>query len=148
MSEGRAFLDTNVLVYAFDASAGYRHEVARTLLEAAFSSSRGHWVSVQVLREFYVVVTRKVATPLSQDEAEDIVRDPCFLPVVEETADIVMAGLAIHRRHGLSPWDGLIVAAAAAVGCETLLSEDLNHGQVIEGVRVVNPFLAGEVPSP
>jgi len=145
MSESRSFLDTNVLVYALDRSAGHRHEVARTLLETAFSS-RQHWISVQVLREFYVVATRKVATPLSQNEAEDIVRDLCHLPVVEETADIVLAGLAIHRRYGLSPWDGLIVAAAAAAGCSTLLSEDLSHGQVMSGVQITNPFLAGKVP--
>lgn len=140
MSEDRIFLDTNILVHAFDRSDERRNRVARGLLERAFTS-RDCWISVQVLREFYVVVTRKVAHPLTADVAGEIVRDLAQIPVVEETNDLVLAGINVHRRNGISPWDGLIVASAVASRCAVLLSEDMNHGQTLDGVRIQNPFL-------
>lgn len=130
---GKAFLDTNVIVYAF-VRDDRRAEVAAGLLEA------GGVVSVQVLNEFASVARRKFGMSWEEvGSALAAVRTLCdsVLPV---TLDLHEAGLAIAQRHGFSLYDALIVAAAIRGRCETLYSEDMQDGQRIEGLTVRNPF--------
>ena len=135
----RAFVDTNVLVYAHDRGAGTRHDRARDLVESLWRERTGV-VSTQVLQEFYVNVRRKAARPVPSDEAEELVRDYLAWEVVVNDGGSILAALDIERRHGLSFWDALIVQAAESAGLETLYSEDLSHGQHYRGVEVINPF--------
>ena len=102
----REFVDANVLVYAFDTSAGARHETAARLLERLWTSEMGH-LSVQVLQEFFVTVTRKVARPLPVSDAEDRVRELAAWRVFAPTADDVLAAIAVARKAKLSFWDAM-----------------------------------------
>lgn len=97
-------------------------------------------ISAQVLSEFYVTVTRKLPSPLPDDAAQEAVEALAENPTVPIDASLVRSAVGISKGVGISYWDGLIVAAAAAGGCERLLSEDLNAGQQIAGVRTENPF--------
>lgn len=136
----RAFVDTNVLVYLFDRDTPVKQRRARELL--AREASR-LVLSTQVLAEFYVAVTRKLARPLSAPEAEAAVGDLCALDVVALDAPLVRRGVARARRERLSLWDALIVEAALARGCVQLLSEDFQDGRVFDGrLAVTNPFAA------
>lgn len=132
------FLDTNVLVYAVDRGEPAKRERALELL----ASGRGERLvlSTQVLLEFYVVVTRKLARPLAAGQAAARVSELARLPVVATDPALVQAGIAISRAAQLSAWDGMIVAAARAAGCDRILTEDLSDGASIRGVRVENPF--------
>lgn len=136
----RAFLDTNVLVYLFDSSSPRKQRRAREVFVERTERDEAV-LSPQVLEEFYVTVTRKLAAPVPEDKAERMVRSFAALPVVTTDAALVLAAVVLARRNQLSLWDALIVAAAKAGGASELLSEDLQHGQVIEGIRVVNPFV-------
>lgn len=133
------FVDANVLVYAFDASAGAKHEAAARLLERLWDTQAGR-LSVQVLQEFFVTVTRKVAKPLDVDDAAELVRDFTAWPVFAPTADDVLGAIALQRKSRYSFWDAMILHAAAESGCAVCWSEDLRDGQVVRGVRVTNPF--------
>lgn len=130
------FVDTNVLAYAYDADSGEKGERAREVL----AEIDGAVVSTQVLLELFAVLTRKLG--LTREVAEEATESLMDLEVVATDARLVREGLRISRDHDISHWDGMIIAAAAASGCEVLLTEDLNDGQVIESVRVVNPFPA------
>lgn len=136
----REFVDANVLVYAFDASAGVKQQLAERLLERLWNGETG-CLSVQVLQEFFVTVTRKVARPLSIDEAADRIREFAAWKIFAPTADDVLAAIALHKQAQVSFWDAMVVEAAAQSGCDVLWSEDMNDGQVLRGVRIRNPFL-------
>jgi len=138
MGAGRAFLDTNVLVYAVDEGEPEKQTVARDLLGSAGDNE--FVLSTQVLSEFYVVVTRKLDAPLPEEVAAQAIELLGRLSVVAADVELVRAAIRIGRRSQLSYWDALVVAAAEAAGCERLLSEDLGDGQAIGGVRVENPF--------
>ena len=138
----REFVDANVLVYAFDASARGKQAAARQLLERLWASGTG-CVSVQVLQEFFVTVTRKVTTPLSIDEASDRIRELTTWTVFTPNADDVLDAIDLHRQSKIGFWDAMIVLAAAGSACDVLWTEDLSDGQILKGVRVRNPF-AGE----
>jgi predicted nucleic acid-binding protein len=132
------FVDTNVLVYAVDDSEPEKRDIARRSLE---SKRYGKLVvSAQILGEFYVTVTRKLAEPIPEDKAAEALDWLTLLTVVPIDAALVKHGTQISRTAQLSYWDGLVVAAAARGGCQRLLSEDLNDGQRIGSVRVENPF--------
>jgi len=135
----RAFVDANVLVYAFDASAGPKKAAAEQLLTGLWQSGTG-CLSLQVLQEFFVTVTRKVATPLPVDEALERIRELAAWRVFAPGADDVVAAIGLHQKTGLGFWDAMIVHAAAESGCDLLWTEALNDGQVIRGVRIRNPF--------
>jgi predicted nucleic acid-binding protein len=138
----REFVDANVFVYAFDSSAKTKKMVAERLLERLWQTGSG-CLSVQVLQEFFVAVTRKVARPLSIDEGAERVRELSAWKVFAPTADDVVAAIAVQKQFQLSFWDAMIVQAAAELGCDVLWSEDLNDGQVLRGVRIRNPFVEG-----
>ncbi len=139
MSDNRRFVDTNVLVYAHDDSAGGKRDQARALVEQLWQSRDG-CLSVQVLQEFFVTVTRKIAKPLDAETAKEIIADLSRWYVHVPAADDVLAAIGIHQRAGISFWDAMIVRSAAEIGCSVLYSEDLNASQEYSGVRVENPF--------
>ena len=135
----KAFVDTNVLVYAHDRGAGQRHEAARTLIESLWRERTGV-LSTQVLQELYVNVRRKARRPLDIAEARQLVADYARWEVVVNGSESILEAIEIEGRYGLSFWDALIVQAAQSAGAESLYSEDFNPGQVYGDVRVVNPF--------
>jgi predicted nucleic acid-binding protein len=134
-----SFVDTNVIVYAFDVGEDRKREVALQLLG---DSSLHLVVSAQVLNEFYWIVTRKLEPPLEAEEAHDVVRHLASGDVVPIDASLVDAAITLARRHRLALWDAAILAAASRWGCDELLTEDMSDGIVIEGVRIRNPFRA------
>jgi predicted nucleic acid-binding protein len=134
----KTFVDTNILVYAHDSDQEKR-PIAREILVELMSTRRGA-LSPQVLQEFYVTVTRKIAKPLSKRAAREIVEDYSVW-CVETTALEIAAAFRIEDESRISFWDALICAAAVKSGAELILSEDLSSGQKIAGIRIQNPFL-------
>lgn len=133
------FVDTNVLVYAHDASAGEKHNRARALVEELWETGTG-CLSVQVLQEFYVTVTQKVPQPLAPEAAARIIECLANWRVHAPDAGDVLEAIEIQRRHRVSFWDAMILRSAGALGSEVIWSEDLNPGQQYGKVKVVNPF--------
>jgi len=137
--DNRQFLDTNVLVYAHDRSAGEKHRRAGAMINDLWQSGSG-CLSVQVLQEFYVTITQKVARRLDQELASQIVADLASWRVhAPEAADILKA-IEIQRTYRLSFWDAMIIRSAQVVRCQILWTEDLQPGQSIAGIQVINPF--------
>jgi len=136
---GVAFVDSNILIYAHDRDAGPRRERARQLCEKLWEERSG-CVSVQVLQEFYVTVTRKLRTPVGKAQAREIVRAYASWVISPTTPETVLRATELSEAAEIGFWDALIVAAAEQCSAATLYSEDLNDGQVIAGVRVVNPL--------
>ncbi len=137
----RTFIDTNVLVYLFDDSEPKKRDKARRRLTAAHEQSE-LVVSTQVLQELYVALTRGSDPIASSDVAADAVREVANLTVVQVDTLLVLAAIDTQRRHRISFWDALIVCAAVEARCFELLSEDLNAGQEIDGLRIENPFVS------
>lgn len=136
----KVFIDSNILVYAHDVDAGSKHTAAKQCLAALWETGTGY-LSTQVLQEFYVNVTRKIKKPLLPSEARAIVRDfSLWIRSFVVPATVVRAS-EISESSQISFWDGMIFAAAEQDGAAELLSEDMNHGQTIVGVRVRNPLL-------
>ncbi len=133
----RSFIDTNVLVYIDDADDPVKREVAGQLVASHLKAGSGV-ISTQVLQEFVNVAMRKLLLPL------DLVRLRLMtyrrLEIVPATADLIASALDVHQLHRVSFWDALIVQAARQSGCVQLLSEDMNTGAILAGVRLVNPF--------
>ena len=140
MSGDRQFIDTNVLVYAHDVTAGGKHDRARALVEELWITREG-CLSVQVLQEFFVTTTRKIPKPLEPAAAMRIIEDLARWHVHAPAAADVIAATDIHQQAGTSFWDAMILRSADELGCAILHSEDLNPGQAYAGVRVRNPFL-------
>lgn len=136
----RQFVDTNVLVYAHDTSAGTKHERAKALLTDLWNAGNG-CLSIQVLQEFYVSVTRKVLKPLDGEAASLIVSDLAQWTIHAPDVEDVVGAIEVHRRSGISFWDAMIIRSAAQLGCGIVWSEDLNPGQAYQEVRVANPFV-------
>ncbi len=135
----KAFFDTNVLVYAFDAGSPEKRKRALAL----FSECAGEGtllLSVQVLQEFYVTVTRKLQKPLPAGTALAAVNDLAVFPVIPTDTALVRAAIRTHQDASISFWDALIVEAARSGGAALLYSEDLQDGRDFGGLRVVNPF--------
>lgn len=135
----REFVDANILVYAFDSSAGRKQQAAEALLERLWESNTG-CLSVQVLQEFFVTVTKKVANPLPTDDATARVREFAAWRVFAPKADDVLNAIGLHTQAKIAFGDAMIVLAAAESGCDILWTEDLSDGQTLRGVRIRNPF--------
>jgi predicted nucleic acid-binding protein len=133
------FVDTNVLVYAYDPSSVKKHRRARELLEELWERRTGR-VSVQVLQEFYWTVTRKVPKPLARKVARDHLQDLSAWDPFAPTADDVLSAIALERENQISFWDAMILQAAIRSDCSVLWSEDFSHGVRYGTVRVKNPF--------
>jgi predicted nucleic acid-binding protein len=137
---GKVFVDTNVLVYAHDNNEGCKQESAKGILRD-LSHRRSGALSMQVLQEFYTTVTRKIKVPLSKADAREIVNDFAHW-CVETTPVEISRAFRIEDEARIGFWDALIVAAAIGSGATRILSEDLNPGQKIAGIRIENPFNA------
>lgn len=133
------FCDTNILVYAYDSTAGAKRERAQRLLERLWQTGDGV-VSVQVLQELFVTVTRKVAHPLPTEEARAVVADMAAWQVVAPDAADVLEAIDGTLRWQVTFWDAMLLVAAKRAEVAVLWSEDLNDGQVYDGVSVRNPF--------
>lgn len=134
----RTFIDTNVLIYAHDVDAKSKHEVAKSVLAELWRQRTGT-LSTQVLQEFYVNVTRKIAVPLSKPVARMVVNTYAIW-CVETTPAEISSAFRIEDESRIGFWDALIVASAAKCGASRILSEDLNADQMIAGIRIENPF--------
>jgi len=134
---GRVFLDSNVLVYAQDAGSAKKQRVSREVIARLSSSAEGV-ISTQVLQEFYVAATRKLGVPPLA--AKGILKTFAVFDTIQVSPALIQDAIDCSILNQLSFWDALILAAASAAGCGVVLSEDLNPGQQILGVRVENPF--------
>jgi predicted nucleic acid-binding protein len=135
----KAFLDTNVLVYLFDAGQPGKQAISREILERQGFDLELH-LSTQVLQEFFVAATRKLKPQLSVEDALGALSDLAELPTVQVDFPLVVAAARLSQKHQVSFWDGLILEAAAGCGCSTVLTEDLQDGWEVRGLRVENPF--------
>jgi predicted nucleic acid-binding protein len=134
-----SFVDTNILIYAEDRDAKLKHAIARDVIMKLWDERDGV-VSVQVLQEFYVNVTRKLKKPLTSTKALRIVEEYLTWTTVENTATLLRAAIGLHHKVQLSFWDAMVVQAALEAGCERLYSEDMSNGQRFGSLVIVNPF--------
>ncbi len=131
------FFDTNILVYAA-VGAGLEEPKRKRAMKLIGSEDFG--TSAQVLQEFFVTVVRKASVPLSTEEALEWIEQFAAFPCQPIDSGLVRVAVAHSARYRISYWDGAILAAAEALGCVTVYSEDLNDGQLYGSVRVINPF--------
>jgi predicted nucleic acid-binding protein len=132
------FVDTNVLLYAISVDPREQSKAARA---NEILSSRDVGLSVQVLQEFYVQATRDTRPErLTHEQAVALVESFRRFPVQETTNGVMLAAMSTRQRFGIAYWDAAVIEAARALGCEVVLTEDLNDGQDYAGVRVENPF--------
>ncbi len=135
----KVFLDSNILVYAYDRHDPQKQAKAQSILKLGIGKETAV-LSSQVLGEFFVVVTRRIKEPMSADEARKVIDILSVLPVTEIDLPLVKRAINTHKNYGISYWDSLIVSAAERTGCDMILSEDFNEGQKYNGILVENPF--------
>jgi predicted nucleic acid-binding protein len=136
----KTFVDTNIVVYAHDLDAGHKHKKAKAILESLWETKSGV-LSTQVLQEFYVTLTKKIPRPLDRSIARRIVRIYFAWDVVVNHPELILQASEIEESHKISFWDALIISAAFSRNVDTILTEDLNHGQYVEGILIKNPFI-------
>ena len=134
------FVDSNILVYAHDPTIPRKHERARSLVERLWRERTGR-ISIQVMQEFFWIVTRKIPSPLPRKTALAVLADLSLWPVYSPAAADVLAAGELCGKIQVSFWDAMLLVAAKASGAGRFWSEDLSHGQIIEGVEISNPFL-------
>ena len=139
----RTFIDSNVLIYGHDVDAGKKHATAKNILRDLWADRAGV-LSAQVLQEFYVNVTRKIPKPLEKAVARRVVSSYSTWCVEPTTPMDILTACELEETARISFWDALVVALAAKTGAARVLSEDLNSGQSIAGVTIINPFAAGD----
>lgn len=139
------FVDTNILMYAHDTSAGVKHERAKALVEEMWRDRTGV-VSTQVLQELSVNLRKKARRPLDAKATRDIVADYLAWQVVVNGGDSILEAIDLESRYQISFWDALVVHAAQLSGAGVLYSEDLSDGQTYGIVRVINPLRASFLP--
>ncbi len=137
----RFFIDANVLVYSSDTSEPAKRSRARELLAGLVRNGNGV-LSVQVLGEYFSIVTRRIRNPLSTEEAAAAIDRIGVIPTLDIDMAMVRRAIATHSRYGVNYWDSLIIAAAERAGCSAILSEDFNTGQLYHSILAVNPFAA------
>jgi predicted nucleic acid-binding protein len=135
------FIDTNIIVYAYDADAGDKHIKARNILRECWEAESGI-ISTQVLQEFYVAITnvKKMTQPISSLAARDVIQTYHAWTVYRPAVEDILAASELSERYRYSFWDSLIIIAAQMSGVTTLFSEDMQHGQQIGSVKIINPF--------
>ena len=141
MNGDKIFLDTNIVVYAHDVSAGHKHEVSRNIMFELWEQRRGV-LSTQVLQEFFHVATTKIIHPLNVQTAKEVMEFLLKWNMVVNDGNCVLDAIDIHQKHKYSFWDSLIVASARKGGSVLLLSEDFNDGQMIGELTIKNPFVS------
>ena len=134
------FVDTNILVYAHDLSAGRKREIARKLVDQCWHDQNG-CLSVQVLQEFYVTVTQKINKPLDRITARQMIADFSYWSIHVPASSDVLHAIDLQTEYSLSFWDSMIIHSALQLGCQKLWSEDLTHEQVYRSAKVINPFI-------
>ena len=139
MTGDKIFLDTNIIIYAYDSTAGEKYKKAKKILADLWVSGLGI-VSTQVLQEFFVNVTKKNPNPLNIKLAKEIVADLLKWDVVVNDGESILKSVEIILKYKYSFWDAMIIEAAIKGGAVLLLSEDLSDGQKIKGVTIKNPF--------
>lgn len=140
MPGSRVFLDSNIIIYAYDLSAGEKNNIAKETLVSLWNSQRGV-VSTQVLQELFVALTKKIPKPLDAESAKQIVNDLLKWDVIVNDGESILEAIEIHLKYKYSFWDSMIIEAAIQSGADLLLSEDLSDGQIINGLTIKNPFL-------
>jgi predicted nucleic acid-binding protein len=139
MPGDKCFLDTNILVYAFDVSAGRKHEVAKKIVIDLWDTKDGI-LSTQVLQELFVSVTRKITKTIDAGLAREIVSDLFKWDIVINDKNSLLEAIDIHIRYGHSFWDSLQIQAAIRSGAALLLTENLTDSQEIKSISIKNPF--------
>lgn len=136
----RIFIDTNILLYAYDQDADAKHEIAKRLIQQCWEQANGVF-SIQVLCEFFVRATRKGDPTVGLEEAESIVKNLAYnWEIVTPDIHMVMEAIRGRRTYLFSFWDAMIWAAAKSSGTKKLYTEDFQHRQIVEGVEFINPF--------
>ena len=138
--KGKIFVDTNIMIYAHDLNAGAKHIGALTIMETLWQQQTGV-ISTQVLQEFYVNVTRKITKPLPPAKARSIVENYLAWHIESNSLEAILLSSEIAERYMLSFWDAFIITAARNAQAEKIITEDLNSGQIIEGILIENPFI-------
>lgn len=133
------FVDTNIIAYAHDLTETIKRPVAQRALDELWMAGTGA-LSVQVLQEFYNVATRKFSPPMSAGEARNVIADYATWQVVSPDAALILDASVLEEKHAVSFWDALIIEAARRSGADTLLTEDLQHGQRFGSLTIENPF--------
>ncbi|MEM6273634.1 MAG: PIN domain-containing protein [Myxococcota bacterium] len=136
MSE-RTFIDTNVLIYADDDDSTEKRDIARATIRQALETGSGV-LSTQILQEYFVNATRKLG--MRPEQARARIEQYLAMDIITVETDRILAAIDLHRLRGLSFWDAVVVRCAIDAGCKRLLTEDLQDGQRIQGVRIENPF--------
>ena len=136
----KIFLDTNILVYAYDRHDPTKQMKAQSLVIDAIQMENTV-ISAQVLSEFFITVTRRIQHLLSVDEARQLIEFFSILPVVDIDLNMVKRAIDTHKRFKINYWDALIVGAAERARCNKIISEDLNPGQEYYDMVVENPFI-------
>ncbi|MEW6410736.1 MAG: PIN domain-containing protein [Nitrospirota bacterium] len=139
MRGNKVFLDTNIIIYAYDVSAGKKHEIAKKIVMDLWDSRLGV-ISTQVLQEFFVTITKKIPKPIEIKLAKEIMRDLLKWDVVVNDGGSILEATGIHALHKYPFWDSQIIQSAIRGGASLLLSEDLSDGQTVDGVEIKNPF--------
>lgn len=135
-----SFFDTNVLVYAFDRHDAEKQQRAQSLI-SSYGGSGDLIISTQVLQEFYVTLTKKLASPVQPADAANIVADLAEFPLIQVDKNLIAAAMQRHQQGDFSFWDSLIVEAALQAGCHLLFSEDMQHNRKVGSLTIQNPFL-------
>jgi predicted nucleic acid-binding protein len=139
MKDADVFVDTNILVYAYDISAGEKHARAAAIIRDLWKSGRGI-ISTQVLQEFFVTVTKKIAKPLDSSAAKQILKDYLAWKTIVVNGGLILEAVDILIEHRYSFWDSVIIVSAIEGGAGILLSEDLSDRQKIKTLAIKNPF--------
>jgi predicted nucleic acid-binding protein len=142
MKGDKVFLDTNLLLYAYDAGSPAKHTVAARILEDLWKSGNGI-LSTQILQEFFVNATKKIPKPLSVAVGREIVEDFLKWKVVPIEGRTILGAIDLQEKHRYAFWDSLVIQAAIEGGARWLFSEDLKDGQKIGNLTIRNPFLHG-----
>ena len=135
----KMFVDTNILVYAHDLDAGDKHEIAIGVVSDLWESGNGV-ISTQVLQELYVTLTKKVPSHPEKLQVRRILNNYLAWDLAVNNGQTILQASEIEENYNISFWDAMIVSAAYSQNAAILLTEDLNEGQLIEGINIVNPF--------
>ena len=137
---GLQFVDTNILIYAYDVSSAEKHGRALELISKLWDSGKG-CLSIQVLQEFYVNLTQKIPHPLTPSKTMRIIDDYGRWRLHKPELKSVLEAICIQQRNKISFWDAMIICSAKELGCKKIWTEDLNPNQIYEGIIAVNPFV-------
>jgi len=140
------FIDTNILVYANDNSASEKQQAAKKIILDGIRKNT-IVISTQVLSEFYVTVTQKIKVTLPPEIAKKEIEFFGAIEIIEIDLRLILHAINISNKYQLSYWDSLIIAAALRSRAPVLYSEDLNHNQIVETVKIINPFITLPAPA-